>query len=113
MPVVNGFHGHRGDAATHQPYGHLLQIRREGRENPHRILIPAGRHGEEDFPRADIDTGCIRLEQRAIIQRHPLSFPLLFALTGRCLLFFGFLPLLVLTEHRFILFCSGNGQVAQ
>ena len=62
-----GFHGHCGDATTHQPFGHLLQIRREGRENAHGILIPVRRHGDEDFPRADVDSRCIRLEQRTIL----------------------------------------------
>jgi hypothetical protein len=81
--------------------------------NPHRILIPVRRHGHEDFPRADVDTCGIRLQKGTVFQRHPFSSPPPFALADRCLLFSGFYRLLLLTRHRFNLFRSDLGQVAQ
>ena len=79
-----GFHRHSSDSTTHQPSGHFLQIRREGREYPHRILIPVPRHGHEDFPRTDVDTCGIRLQKGTVFQRHPFSSPPPFALAAVC-----------------------------
>src|ERR1035438_2673935 len=95
-----GFHGYRGDATTNQPSGHLLQIRREGWENPHGILIPVRRHSDEDFSRANVDTSGIRMKKGTVVQLHPFLSPPLFALAGYSLLFSGFFRLLLLTEHR-------------
>src|ERR1017187_598808 len=64
-----GFHGYRGDATTNQPSGHLLQIRREGWENPHGILIPVRRHSDEDFSRANVNTSGIRLQNGTVMPR--------------------------------------------
>ena len=53
-----GFHRHSSDSTTHQPSGHFLQIRREGREYPHR--------------------------KGTVFQRHPFSSPPPFALAAVC-----------------------------
>src|ERR1019366_2073452 len=95
-----GFHGHRSDATTHQPSGHLLQIRSERWENADRILIPVRRYGDEDFPCTDVDTGGIRLQKGTVVQRHPfLSSPPFALADGYCLLITGFFRLLLLAEH--------------
>src|ERR1700722_7213057 len=93
-----GFHGHRGDTTTQQPFGHLLQVRRKGGENSYRVLVAVGWHGNKNFPRADVDACRIRLQNGAVVQRHPLSSSAP-ALAVASVLLSGLPGLLLLTRH--------------
>ncbi len=61
-----GFHGNCGDTATHQPFGHFLQVCRKSWENSYRIFIAVRRHGNKDFP-----------QNGAIARRSPSVIPFL------------------------------------
>jgi hypothetical protein len=93
-----GFHGHCGDTATHQPLGHLLQVGRKCWENSYRVFIAVSRHGNKDLPCADVDTCRIRLQNGAVVQRHPLSSSAP-VLAGASVLLSGLSRLLLLTGH--------------
>jgi hypothetical protein len=92
-----GLHRHGGDPTTDQPLRHLFQVFGEGREYPHRMLVPVRWHGYKDFPRTDINTCCVRFQYRSIFQAHPFPFPAPIAFTRRGFLSaerFGMLRLL-------------------
>src|SRR5450631_3393391 len=107
------FHRHRGDATTHQPLRHLHQVFGEGREYPHRMLIPVRRDGYKDFSRSNIDSRRIRLQNRTVLQTHPFSFPAPFVFARLSFLLSGLSRMLLLSGHAPHSFCSGIGQVAQ
>jgi hypothetical protein len=54
-----------------QPAGHFLQIRGEGREDPHRIFITIPRHGDINLTGADVDSRGVGLRQRTVLQEPP------------------------------------------
>src|SRR6266496_4475612 len=105
-------HGCRGDATTHQPLRHFLQIFGEGCEYPHRMLIAVRWHGYKDFPRTDINTCCVCFQYGSAFQAHPFPSSASFAFARRDL-FAGLFGILLLLGHAFYPLGSGRGQVAQ
>ena len=61
-PVHRGrLHRHLLHPAGRQPCRHLLQVRREGIERPHRFLAPVGIDRDVVRVLADVDTGAVRV----------------------------------------------------
>ena len=67
-PVVTGrLHRHRANPALHESVGQRMQIASEGRETADRVWISIGADGDEQLTCANIDSGCIRMQDRKCI----------------------------------------------
>ena len=77
------------------------------------MLIAIRWHGYKDFPRTDINAGCVRFQYGSISQTHPFPFLASFAFARRGLPLTGLFGIFLLLGHASDPFCSGIGQVAQ